>query len=292
MGWLLDNKEFDCGADSSTTSSPPPPHPGKQTFYVPSHPVFKGIGSTNQVMNNYSHQRVGVPFTVPGVQNNRGTSMQIFQLFVDGNDVTAANGISNNTIEPGGLVLSSMEFNPLNPSAPLANAPAPGTLPTINVSPNPVYDAAGYAIVEWPAGTVVRSTQVAGEMVAGYRMHFACGTHDPNVAGAGNSPSPQVGSMDLTSDGVGMFLNAVAYAISQGPEFRIITVLRAGSDVTLTWNSHTGDTYTIQQSTDIKDSLSWTDVATGIFGDFGDQTSSIVTAPAGNAPIFYRIKKQ
>lgn len=46
MGWLLDNKEFDCGANSSTTSSPTLGNPGKQTFYVPSQPVFKGIGRT------------------------------------------------------------------------------------------------------------------------------------------------------------------------------------------------------------------------------------------------------
>lgn len=96
---------------------------------------------------------------------------------------------------------------------------------------------------------MVRTTQVAG-----YRMHFACGTRDPNVNGAGNYPSPQVGSMDLTSDGLRMFLNAVAYAIPQGPKFGIITILRVGSDATLTWNSHTGDAYSIQQSTDIKDS--------------------------------------
>ena len=95
-----------------------------------------------------------------------------------------------------------------------------------------------------------------------------------------------------SSDGVRMFLNAVAYAISKGPEFHITAISRAGSDVTLTWDSHTGDTYTIQQSTDIKDPQAWTDIAVGIVGDVGNQTSAIVTALAGNAPVFYRIKKQ
>ena len=196
MGYLQGtpaNKEYDCGADASTTSS------GKLTINSPDNPIFCGITHTNvgasEVMDNFSIIRVPAPL------NNRGTSIQFYSLFINAVD----QGISNSP-EPGGSVLASIDFNPLNPGV---NIPA-GQAPAVD----PTYQATGYAIAEWPAGTVVRSTQVGGETIASYRLLFACGTRD--ASGSVNvAPNPQAGALDLTPDGRKMFINAVGRALSQ-----------------------------------------------------------------------------
>ncbi len=192
-GFLLDNKEFDCGADASTTAS------GKLTLTVPAHPIFQGISHTtsgaDEIMNNHSFVRVPLPL------NNRGVSVQYFKLAIDGVDQGIANGV-----ESGGRILATIGFNPLDPGV---NIPA-GQTPAVNGS----YAATGYAIVEWSARSIVRTTQVADEQIAGYRLLFACGTRD--AAGSVTAaPNPQVGALDLTPDGQQMFLNAVKHAAAQ-----------------------------------------------------------------------------
>jgi len=195
MGYILDNKEYDCGADSSVTAS------GKLTLLQPQHPIFEGIGTTvaggAQVMNNHAIVRVANPI------NNRGVSVQYFKLLIDGVDQGIANGV-----EPGGRVLATIDFNPMNPGV---NIPA-GELPAVDGA----YQATGYAIAEWPAGTTVRTTQVVDETLAGYRLLFACGTRDASGSITA-APHPEVGALDLTEDGKKMFLNAVAHALKQGP---------------------------------------------------------------------------
>ncbi len=192
-GFLLDNKEYDCAANESTTAS------GKLTLVNSQHPIFDGIGRTTvgglEVMDSYNFVRVNSPL------NNRGVSVQYYKLALDGVD----QGISN-VVEPGGTILATIEFNPLDPGV---NIPA-GQTPAVN----PAYVAIGYAVVEWAARSVVRTTQVANEQIAGYRLLFACGTRDAAGSVAG-SPNPQVGGMDLSSEGQKMFLNAVKYAAAQ-----------------------------------------------------------------------------
>ena len=172
-GFLLDNKEFDCAADASTTAS------GKWTLTEPNHPIFAGIPRSSvggkEVMDRFANVRVATP------ANNRGTSIQYFRLSIDGVD----QGIANEP-EPGGRVLATIDFNPLDPGV---NIPA-GQAPAVN----PSYVATGYAVVEWPAGTVVRTTQVpdGSETLAGYRLLFACGTRDASGS-VTSSPNPQAG---------------------------------------------------------------------------------------------------
>ena len=202
MGYIRGNFEYDCGADSSTTMS------GKFTLKNPSHPIFQGISRTtvgmNEVMDNYGIVRVSPP------GNNRGVSVQFFNLVVSGVDQSVSSGAATNTVETGGTVLATIDFNPMNPGV---NIPA-GQLPAVDTN----YQATGYAIVEWPAGTIVRTTQLgaAGETNASYRMLFACGTRDASGSNAA-SPNPIVGALDLTPDGQTMFLNAVRHALAQGP---------------------------------------------------------------------------
>jgi hypothetical protein len=195
MGYLLDNKEYDCGADASVTAS------GKLTLVNGTHPIFEGIART-AVGGNLVMDQPGFRL-VPSPLNNRGVSVQYFQLSINGVD----QGIVN-PVEPGGRVLATIDFNPMDPGV---NIPA-GQAPAVD----PTYVAKGYAIVEWPLGTPVRTTQVQGETNASYRLLFACGTRDASGSAAG-SPNPQVGAMDLTADGQKLFLNAVNHAIKQGP---------------------------------------------------------------------------
>lgn len=196
MGYLIDNKEFDCAADASTTAS------GRLTLLDASHPIFDGIARSSvggsDVLDNHTVIRVASP------ANNRGASVQYFKLFIDGTDQSIVN-----TVEPGGVVLATMDFNPLDPGV---NIPA-GQAPTVFGS----HVATGYAIVEWPAGTVVRTTQVEGETIASYRLLFACGTRDASGSVTA-SPNPQAGAMDLSPDGQRMFLNAVKHAAAQNPK--------------------------------------------------------------------------
>ena len=193
MGWLLDNKEYDCAADTSTTAT------GKLTFAVPGHPVFAGISTTTvgtaKVMTNFCN------VIVPAPANNRGTSVQFFDLAVSGVD----QGIAN-AMEPGGVLLADINFNPLNPGV---NIPA-GQAPAVD----PTQVGNGYAIAEWPAFTTVRTTQVTGERLAGYRLFFGCGTRDASGS-VTSAPNPQAGALDLSADGQQMFLKAVAHAASQ-----------------------------------------------------------------------------
>lgn len=204
MGWLKDNREFDSGANSLAD---PVTATGKLTFVNPAHPVFNTIASTtvgaNQVMNNFCNIIVADPL------NNRGTSMQYFTLTVGGTDPgKPANG-SDNSMESGGVLLASMNFHPMNPGINIAA----GILPSID----PTYNATGYSIAEWPASSTVRTTagQDSGpDRLAGYRMHFACGTRDATGSATG-APNPMVGAMDLSTDGQTMFLNAVAYAAAK-----------------------------------------------------------------------------
>lgn len=194
-GFLLDNKEFDCAADASTTAS------GKWTLLEPAHPIFAGIARSvvggKEVMDNFANIRLAVP------ANNRGTSIQYFRLSIDGVD----QGIAND-VDGGGRILATIDFNPLDPGV---NIPA-GQAPAVNGS----YVATGYAVVEWPAGAVVRTTQVTdgSEMLAGYRLLFACGTRDASGAVTA-SPNPQAGALDLSADGQKMFLNAVNHALGK-----------------------------------------------------------------------------
>ncbi len=195
MGWLLANFEYDSAADTSTTSS------GKLSLLYPDNPIFCGIAHTNvggtEIMNNFC----GI--LPPSPLNNRGTSTQFFSLFVSGVDQNIVNAM-----EPGGVALATIDFNPLDPGA--GNIP-PGQTPAAN----PDYQATGYAIAEWPAGSLVRSTQVAGgEPLGGYRLFFGCGTRDASGATT-SAPNPQAGALDLTLDGQKMFLNAVGRALSQ-----------------------------------------------------------------------------
>lgn len=195
MGYLLDNKEFDCAADASTTAS------GKFTLAEPLHPIFQGIARSTvggaQVMDRHAVVRVPVPL------NNRGASVQYFQLSINGAD----QGIANE-VEPGGRVLATMDFNPMNPGVNIPAGEAPAADGT--------YVARGYAIVEWPVGTTVRTTQVTGETNASYRLLFACGTRDASGSVTA-APHPEAGALDLSEDGKKMFLNAVNHAIAQGP---------------------------------------------------------------------------
>lgn len=196
MGYLIDNKEFDCGADASTTAS------GKLTLLNAAHPIFDGIARSavggSEVLDIHTVVRVASP------ANNRGASVQYFKLLIDGADQSIVN-----TVEPGGVVLATMDFNPLDPGV---NIPT-GQAPTVFGS----HVASGYALVEWPAGTVVRTTQVEGETIASYRLLFACGTRDASGSVTA-SPNPQAGAMDLSPDGQRMFLNAVKHAAAQNPK--------------------------------------------------------------------------
>lgn len=195
MGYLLDNKEFDCAADASTTAS------GKFTFVQPNHPIFDGIARTiqggNAVMSNFGLTHV------PSPVNNRAASVQYFKLSIGGVD----QGIAN-AVEPGGVVLATIDFNPLDPGV---NIPS-GQTPAVDGT----YQATGYAIVEWPTGTSVRNSQVAGETNASYRLLFACGTRDA-TGSVTAAPNPEVGALNLTTDGQRLFLNAVRHALSKGP---------------------------------------------------------------------------
>ena len=189
MGWLLGNKEFDSAADSCTTAS------GKLTLLQPAHPLFSGIARTAGVMNNFS----GI--LVPAPLNNRGTTLQILSLSISGVDQAIANAI-----EPGGVALATLEFNPLNP----VTAPAAGAAPTVDST----HLAHGYAIAEWPAATIVRTAALpGGESLAGYRLFFACGTRDA-VGAVASAPNPAVGALDLSADGRKLFLNAVGRALN------------------------------------------------------------------------------
>ena len=194
-GFLLDNKEFDCAADASTTAS------GKWTLVEPAHPIFSGIARSNvggkDVMDGFANVRVATP------SNNRGTSIQYFRLSIGGVD----QGIAND-VEAGGRILATIDFNPLDPGVNIPAGQAPAA--------NPSYIATGYAVVEWPAGSVVRTTQVpdGSETLAGYRLLFACGTRDASGSVTA-SPNPQAGALDLSADGQRMFLNAVNHALGK-----------------------------------------------------------------------------
>ncbi len=196
MGYLLNNFEYDCGADLSTTAS------GKVTFVQPQSDIFTGIPRTGNVMDSYSS------IIVPTPTNNRGTSVQFFKLLVGGvEQTTAPNNPPVNTMEPGGVSLATIEFNPLNPGVNIAT----GVTPSID----PNYVATGYAIAEWPARSRVRSTQVSGgEPLGGYRMFFGCGTRDASGSST-SAPNPQAGALDLTPEGQQMFLNAIQHALVQ-----------------------------------------------------------------------------
>lgn len=196
MGYLLDNKEYDCAADASTTAS------GKLTLVNAAHPIFSGIGRStvggSEVLDNHTVVRV------PSPANNRGASVQYFKLFIDGVEQS-----NTNIVEPGGVVLATMDFNPLDPGV---NIPT-GQTPAVFGS----HVATGYALVEWPAGTTVRTTQTTGETNASYRLLFACGTRDASGSVTA-SPNPQAGALDLSPDGQRMFLNAVKHAAAQNPK--------------------------------------------------------------------------
>ncbi|MEJ6642786.1 MAG: hypothetical protein QNL33_05980 [Akkermansiaceae bacterium] len=187
MGWLKGNVEIDSAADASTTVS------GKLTFLKPENPIFQGIAQTGGVMTNFCGIRI------PSPTNNRGTSTQLFSSIVDDVDQ-----MITNEVEPGGVVLATIEVNALDPGT---NIPA-GQAPVVFGN----YKTTGYAIAEWPAGTVVRTTQVADEKLGGYRLFFGCGTRD--ASGSNNSaPNPEAGALDLSEDGQRMFLSAVSRAL-------------------------------------------------------------------------------
>ena len=189
--------EYDSAADDPARTAS-----GKLTFHVPSHPVFAGIPTTEtaggRVMNDFCGIRIANP------PNNRGTSVQFYQLSINGAD----QGISN-ILEPGGVNLATLDFNPLDPGV---NIPA-GQTPALH--PTDRYEARGYGIAEWPAGITVRTTQAA-DILAGYRMLFSCGTRDASGS-VTSAPNPQAGALDLTATGQQMFLKAVQHAIAQPP---------------------------------------------------------------------------
>ena len=192
MGWLLDNKEYDCAANTSTAAT------GKLTLVAPANPIFAGIATTtvgaDKVMTNFCN------VIVPAPEYNRGTSVQFFSLAISGTD----QGIAN-AMEPGGTLLASIHFNPMDPGVNIPAGQAPAA--------DPIQVAEGYAVAEWPAGTTVRTTQAA-DTLAGYRLFFGCGTRD--ASGAANSaPNPQAGALDLSADGQQIFRNAVVHALGQ-----------------------------------------------------------------------------
>lgn len=194
MGYIKGDKEIDSAADSSTTSS------GKLAILEPNSSIFRGIAQSAGVMTGYCNIRVPQPV------NNRGTSTQLLHLLIDDEDQ-----LVDNVIEPGGVVLATIGVNPMDPGSNIEAGVAPTVFPN--------YRGTGYAIVEWPAGTTVRSLQTTGtfpgpDTLGGYRLFFGCGTRDASGDATG-APNPIVGALDLTTEGQQMFLNAVSRALSQ-----------------------------------------------------------------------------
>jgi hypothetical protein len=68
-------------------------------------------------------------------------------------------------------------------------------------------------IASWPAGTPLAGTS-AGQSLSGYRMQFLVGNRESATAPNGNVGS--AGFENLTPDGEGMFLRAVAVAANNG----------------------------------------------------------------------------
>ena len=73
--------------------------------------------------------------------------------------------------------------------------------------------------------------------------------------------------------------------LSSSSFFQVLEIARNGDDVTLTWPSAEGQTYTIQSSADL-DSGNWTDLQTGIDGEAGETSSTVSAAEEG---LHYRL---
>lgn len=79
MGYMIDNKEFDCAADASTTAS------GKLTLLNAAHPIFDGISrSTVEGTLDVSHtislsmERIGGGLRIVGTwSNSAGTDFRV-----------------------------------------------------------------------------------------------------------------------------------------------------------------------------------------------------------------------
>lgn len=239
LGWVTSDREFDSASDHSTTVS------GKLAFLQPAHPIFAGIGQTGGEMNNFC----GI--IVPFPERNRGISTQVASFSVDDAD----QGLSNPPA-PGGIVLATQAFNPLDPGV---NIPAGGT-PTVY----PNYKAVGYSIIELPAGTTVG----AGQVLAGHRIQFACGTRDAsNSPSQTSAPNPQVGALDITPDGQRMFVQAVRYALLQQPP--------TGPN---TWTNTSGDFQWNSTSANWSAPATWTGGDNAIFASTGAGAISLTEA--------------
>jgi autotransporter-associated beta strand protein len=247
--------EYDSAADDPKRTAS-----GKLTFHVPSHPVFAGIPATEtaggRVMNDFCGIRIAIP------PNNRSTSVQFYQLSINGTD----QGISN-ILEPGGVNLATLDFNPLDPGV---NIPA-GQTPALH--PTDRYEARGYGIAEWPAGITVRTTQAA-DILAGYRMLFSCGTRDASGS-VTSAPNPQAGALDLTPAGQQMFLQAVQHALRQPP---------AGPN---RWTNQPGGNFLWNQSSQnwLAPTV-WTDGADAIFTESG-AGPILIDAPVTARDLFF-----
>ena len=273
MGFLTNNLEYDCASDASTTAS------GKWKLQYPDSPLFKGIVHTNaggsRVMTNYANIRVAQP------PNNRSTSAQFYKLLVNGVEQSVTNAV-----EPGGTVLATIEFNPLDPGVNIPTGQAPA------VDGN--YLVTGFAAVEWPAGTAVRSTQTTAtppnlngpEPLAGYRLFIGCGTRDASGTATG-APNPLVGAMDLSVDGQKIFMNGVDLALR--PPFKIVSVTRPGSDVTLTWNARYARFYSIWAGTNVLSTTNWTRVS-GPTGASGDGVKAVTLTGQAASYQFYQVR--
>ncbi len=273
MGLITNNLEYDCASDASTTAS------GKWKLLYPDSPLFKGIIHTNaagsRIMTNHANVRVAFP------ANNRSTSAQFFKLLVNGVDQNVANAV-----EPGATVLATIEFNPLDPGVNIPNGQAPAVDGT--------YFVTGYAAMEWPAGTAVRSTQTTAtppnlngpEPLAGYRLFIGCGTRDANGT-ATAAPNPLVGAMDLSVDGQKIFMNGVDLALR--PPFQIVSVARPGSDVRLQWNGRHSRFYSIWAGTNVLSTTNWTRVS-GPTGASGDGVKTVTLTGQAASYQFYQVR--
>jgi len=270
--------DYDTANNLSTTAS------GKLTFVDQNNPLFAGITYTNngsdRVMSNYFSVDIAenlsnpelVNYFIPGIPfplNNRGNSLPIQKVVVDGLDQNYTNDLS-----PGGKVLATMEFNPRNPGIDI-NGPT-------DVYPN--WIVTGVAIAEWPAGSRVwrncgdgtEETDPFCDTLAGYRMFFSAGTRDPN--GTVRADGYMAGGYNLTADGTKIFRRAVDRAILKGDN-PALSAVPSGSSATISWNPAI-KTWKLQSSSNL---TTWTDVASGV-------VNNSYTVPAGGPGAqFFRL---
>ncbi len=109
------------------------------------------------------------------------------------------------------------------------------------------------------------------------------GLTDAQEAALGTDPTNPDSDGDGTSDGVEVA--AGTDPLNPASFFQVLSIARSGEDVTLTWPSAAGRSYTIQSNTALRPEL-WADERTGIAGDQG-QTSA--TVPSTLSALHYRV---